>query len=152
MVDILLIEVDSQNKDLHDLIFKLDIELKEKYPVDGIFGLDFSDPKVNEVIFVIAHINNYPVGCGGIRPLDPENVELKRFFIDSGFRNKGIGSKILLYLENKAKSMGFCSIKLETGPLQPESINLYRKFGYTDIEPYGEYVNNKYSLCFEKKL
>lgn len=152
MMNVVLKEVNPKNNDLHELIFKLDSEMLKKYPEEGIFGLDFNDPKVNEVVFVVAYINDYPVGCGGIRPLDSNSVELKRFYVDSEFRKKGIASKILLFLENKAKSIGYNSIKLETGPLQPESIALYRKFGYVDIELYGEYVNSKYSLCFEKIL
>lgn len=152
MEDIVLKEVNSKNNDLHQLIFKLDNELKESYPEEGIFGIDFNDPKVNEVVFVVAYINDYPVGCGGIRPLDSKCVELKRFFVDCNYRKKGIASKILSFLECKAKYKGYSSIKLETGPFQPEAIGLYRKFGYVDIELYGEYVNSKYSLCFEKIL
>lgn len=152
MTDVVLKEVNSKNNDLHELIFKLDNEMKERYPEEGIFGLDFNDPKVNEVVFVVAYINDYPVGCGGIRPLNSKSVELKRFYVDSKYRKKGIASKILSSLECKAKNKGYSSIKLETGPFQPESIELYRKFGYADIELYGEYLNSKYSLCFEKIL
>lgn len=41
---------------------------------------------------------------------------------------------------------------LETGNNQPEAIALYHKNGYTQIEPFGRYVGNSNSVCFEKKL
>lgn len=151
-MEIELKEVRANDVDLHRLISKLDDELKQKYPEEGIFGLDFSEPTVNDVLFVVAYLENIPVGCGSIRPIDSKSVELKRFYVDNNYRKKGIASSILLFLEEKAKSMGKSSIKLETGPKQPESINLYRKFGYVDIELYGEYVKSDYSLCFEKDL
>jgi putative acetyltransferase len=38
--------------------------------------------------------------------------------------------------------------------LRPEdvSIGLYRSAGYVDIPPFGEYVGNAVSVCFEKRL
>lgn len=151
-MSITLKEVDHMNSDLHQLIYKLDCYFKVRYPEDGIFGLDFNDPKVKEVNFAVAYFNDTPAGCGGIRPLDRQSAELKRFFVDSEYRNKGIASHILEHLEFMAKSKGFTSIKLETGPEQPESISFYRKHGYMDIKLFGEYTDSKYSICMEKKL
>lgn len=144
--------VDSNNQDLHELIGRLDEELMERYPKQGIYGIDFNDPKVNEVTFVIAYHDEKPVGCGAIRPLNKESMELKRFYVDKKLRNKGIASIILAFLEDKSRKMGYKKIKLETGPKQPEAINLYKKFGYYEIDLFGEYQssNSEYSLCFEK--
>lgn len=152
MVQVLIKEVAPNDINLQDLITKLDTEMKQRYPEEGIFGLDFDDPKVNEATFIVAYIDNQPVGCGGIRPLDSNSVELKRFFVDSNYRNNGIASKLLLHLEDKARGNGYRTIKLETGPFQPESIGLYKKFGYVEIELYCEYIGSEYSLCFEKKI
>ncbi len=150
--EVKIIEVKPLHADLMALITRLDDEMLEKYPQDGIFGVDFSDPKVSRMLFVVAYLGDAPVGCGGIRPLDDETVELKRFFVDKTFRNKGIASKVLTYLETKAREKGCTVIKLETGPEQPEAIGLYKKFGYIEIPAYGEYVGCEYSVCFEKKL
>ncbi|MFB6366411.1 GNAT family N-acetyltransferase [Paenibacillus elgii] len=58
------------------------------------------------------------------------------------FRNKGIASSILSFLKQEAARAGFRSLLLETGPMQPESIALYKKFGFIDIDPFGEYVEH----------
>ncbi|GIP01520.1 hypothetical protein J14TS5_66050 [Paenibacillus lautus] len=39
-----------------------------------------------------------------------------------------------------------------TGELQKESVHFYKKLGYAQIEPFGEYSRSEYSLCFEKCL
>ena len=67
-------------------------------------------------------------------------------------RRKGIASGILLLLESEAKKQCYSIIKLETGPNQQESLHLYKKFGFYEIEKFGEYINSKYSICLEKKL
>jgi len=140
------------NKDLMTLINELDEELLTRYPKEGIFTLDFNQPKINTATFVVAYSDNIPVGCGAILPMSKECVELKRFFVRKAHRRKGIASKILLFLENEVKKQGYSIIKLETGPNQPESLHLYKKFGFYEIEKFGEYINSKYSICLEKTL
>jgi len=140
------------DKDLKVLINELDEELLTRYPKEGIFTLDFNHPKINTATFVVAYSGNIPVGCGAILPMYKECVELKRFFVRKTHRRKGIASGILLLLESEAKKQGYNIMKLETGPSQPESLHLYKKFGFYEIEKFGEYVNSKYSICLEKKI
>jgi len=140
------------DKDLMALINELDEELLTRYPKEGIFVLDFNHSKINTATFVVAYSGNIPVGCGAILPMCRECVELKRFFVRNAQRGKGIASGILLLLESEARKQGYGIIKLETGPNQPESLSLYKKFGFYEIEKFGEYINSKYSICLEKKL
>jgi putative acetyltransferase len=140
------------DKDLQCLISSLDKELLTLYPAEGIFGVDFLDPKVSEMTFCVAIVNGTPAGCGALKPLDGNVAELKRFFVVKPFRGKGIASAVLDYIEGVAKDRGIVVIRLETGPRQPEAIGLYRKFGYNEIEPYGQYIGCQYSYCMEKDL
>lgn len=144
--------VPPEDRDLHILIEKLDEELLTLYPAEGIYGLDFSDPKVNEMTFCMAYVNGTPSGCGAYRPLTGEVAELKRFFVEKPFRSRGIASLLLNFVEGKAREAGMSVIRLETGPKQPEAIGLYSKFGYKQIALYGEYTDCEYSYCMEKKL
>ena len=144
--------VSPEDHDLHALIECLDAELLQIYPAQGIFSVDFSNPKVKEMTFCVAYLNKTPVGCGGLRSLDDQIAELKRFFVISTCRGRGVASAILDFLERQAGQQGFSVIRLETGPKQPEAIGLYRKFGYKEIEAYGEYTGCVYSYCMEKRL
>lgn len=104
------------------------------------------------VIGNMAYLGGVPVGCGATRPLDRDNTELKRFFVDPVYRNKGVAQLILGELEARAKRAGFIFIKLEAGEKQFEALNFYRKHGYYPIDRFGEYVACESSVCYEKRL
>lgn len=147
--------VDPENADLRTLITVLDQELKSRYPYETIYVVDFGDPKVKEMTFVIAYLDGKPVGCGGLRPLDYLDteipaMELKRFYVDSNYRKMGIATKMLLFLEAKALAAGYREIRLETGIKQPEAIALYVKHGYRPIDLFGPYIGDPDSLCYGK--
>lgn len=154
VTDVNFTVVDPENKDLQALILDLDEDLKRRYPHETIYVVDFSDPKVKEMTFVVAYQEGKPVGCGGLRPLDPQSsvMELKRFYVDPGCRKQGIANKMLKDLEARALAAGCREIKLETGIKQPEAIALYVKHGYQPIDLFGPYIGDPDSLCFGKKL
>ncbi|WP_314002666.1 GNAT family N-acetyltransferase [uncultured Paenibacillus sp.] len=152
MGQIELVQAAADNADLAKLIAKLDAYLLEQYPPDEIFGVDFDDPDVEEITFIVAYLGGVPVGCGATRPLDRDNTELKRFFVDPVYRNKGVAQLILGELEARAKRAGFIFIKLEAGEKQFEALNFYRKHGYYPIDRFGEYVACESSVCYEKRL
>jgi len=144
--------VEPTNKELLALIAKLDDYLYSLYPADEVFVVDLDDSAVEDVVFVIAYADGAAAGCGAYRPLDERAAELKRIFVDTAYRNRGIASRILAFLEREAKRAGFTSLLLETGTMQPESIALYKKFGFRDIAPFGEYVDSPCSVCMAKEL
>lgn len=144
--------VPPDDKDLHTLIEDLDQYMLTLYPAEGIFGVDFTDPKVRDMTFCVAYVNGTAAGCGALKPLGGGVAEIKRFFVDRSFRGRGIASLILDFIEGKAREAGIAVMRLETGPKQPEAIGLYRKYGYREIEPYGEYAGCEHSFCMEKTL
>lgn len=152
MNELKIAQVDARHDDLAFLIGKLDEELLQLYPGDEIFGIDVEDPAIDEAVFVIAYVEGVPAGCGGIRPIDDESMELKRFYVDPSLRSRGIAKRMLDELEMKAKEMNFGVIKLETGPQQVAALQFYRKNGYHEIDRFGEYADCPSSLCFEKRL
>ena len=67
-------------------------------------------------------------------------------------RGRGYAGLILAELERLATGMGYRAARLETGTKQPEAVRLYERAGYRRIEKYGIYVDNPWSVCFEKAL
>ena len=65
---------------------------------------------------------------------------------------QGIGSQILRALEAIVEGAGLPCVRLETGIHQPEAIGLYRRSGYTEIEPFGNYRPDPLSLFMEKRV
>jgi putative acetyltransferase len=142
--------VHQTSTDLKGLIAKLDEDLYQRYPADEVHVVDFTDPRIDEIVFVVAYLNETPVSCGAIRPIDAETTELKRFYVEPAFRKQGIAKRMLDFLEEQAKALRFKVIKLETGAEQPEAIIFYEKYGFRAIDKFGEYVDCISSLCYEK--
>jgi GNAT superfamily N-acetyltransferase len=67
-------------------------------------------------------------------------------------RRNGFGRLIITALERHARAFGYKTILLETGVGQPEAQRLYESCGYTRIPPFGPYVGNESSVCFQKVL
>jgi putative acetyltransferase len=141
------------SSDALNLIGEAQRELKARYPADSIqHPFDPRDVASPPAVFVIARLDGRAVGCGAVRPLDRAVGEVKRVFVQPESRRIGIARVIMATLEDLALRNGFTTLRLETGTLQPESVALYESLGYRRIPPFGEYVSDPQSLCYEKDL
>ncbi|MEH2322710.1 MAG: GNAT family N-acetyltransferase [Nostoc sp.] len=134
------------------LINRMYQELTSLYgdTADGKFPpLDFSQPKS---VFVIVWIQSQPIACGAVVPLAEEIGEIKRMFVESAWRGRGVAKIVLADLERRAQIFGYCSLRVETGIYQQPAIRLYESAGYQSIAAYGRYVRNPVSVCFEKQI
>ena len=55
-------------------------------------------------------------------------------------------------LEDLARDLGYDGLRLATGVRQPEAIALYEASGFTSVPPYGKYVGDPLSRCYQKPL
>ena len=140
-------------EEAQSLIRQLDEDLYQRYPAlqatHGLRPQDVSDPNFT---FLIAWIDGVAIGCGALRVLETGVSEVKRMFVLPQFRGRGIARRILEALESRARELGHTLVRLETGEGQPEAIGLYKSAGYREIAGFGEYVDNPFSVCFEKRL
>jgi putative acetyltransferase len=142
---------DVRSEDAQQLIRELTMELAALYETtDGTAGFRPEDVEVPRAAFIVARVNGYPVGCGALRPLDETTVEVKRMYTRPDFRRKGVAQTILAEMESLALDFGYTSIKLQTGPKQPEAAALYELVGYRRVERYsGE---SDLVLAYQKDL
>jgi len=130
----------------------LDKDLLTRYPALAIHGFHSGELTEWKGLFVVGSFAMNSVACGAMRILNECEGEIKRMYVSPGYRKLGIGRVILDFLEVSAWNKGIRRLRLETGTAQPEAIGLYESAGYNHIEPYGEYVGNVHSVCFEKIL
>ena len=146
-----LFRTNSENKDFRLLVKQLDENLKITDGDEHEFYNQFNSiTSIKHV--VIAYMENQPVGCGAFKEFNVKSVEIKRMFTLPETRGKGIATFILKELENWAKQLGYTYCILETGIRQKEAVALYKKNLYNIIPNYGQYVDVKNSLCFEKQI
>lgn len=144
-----LLRISSDNPDFRQLVALLDQDLAIRDGEEHAFYAQFN--KVDKIKHcVVAFWENQAVGCGAIRALDEEAMEVKRMFVLPEFRGKGIAGAVLQELEGWTRELGFTRCVLETGKKQPEAIGLYQKSGYRIIPNYGQYAGVENSVCMEK--
>ena len=146
-----IIRTDSENPDFVELVRHLDAELAVRDGDDHAFYAQFNKiAKLKHV--VLAYEDERALGCGAIRELDSGDIEIKRMYVPTESRSRGIATKVLLELEDWAREMSFTRCVLETGLKQPEAIRLYEKNGYERIPNYGQYIDVGNSVCFGKEI
>ncbi|MFE9452485.1 GNAT family N-acetyltransferase [Streptomyces sp. NPDC006739] len=149
----------------HPDAVKLNDEVQAEYHLrygDGgdATALDAADFDPPRGVYLIAYDERErPVATGGWRGQDRNgdgnedgDAEIKRMFVVTGMRGRGLARRILAALEEDARTAGRVRMVLETGTKQPEAIALYTSCGYEPCEKFGYYRFHEESRCFAKRL
>jgi len=100
---------------------------------------------------ILVKENGSFIACAGIRKIDAATAELKRMYIKSSHRGRGIGKQLLAEAIDLAKQCGYKKIKLDTLSSMQPAMQLYRSAGFKEIPAY--YHNpNATAVFFEKEL
>ena len=117
---------------------------------------DFAPPNGG---FLVGYLDGRPVAMGGWRfgpyasPAGADRAaEIKRMFVATEARGRGLGRAVLSALEDDARAAGADWMVLETGEPQVAAVALYRRSGYVDIAPYGFYADNPGVVSLGKRL
>ena len=90
-------------------------------------------------------------GCVAVRLLDTRTAEMKRLYVRSAHRGKGLGRALAQAAIDLAREAGCERIVLDTLPKMREAQALYDLMGFTRIEPYLSEPTPG-ALCYELKL
>ena len=145
------IRTNSENQDFRELVKHLDADLAIRDGSEHEFYAQFNKIDLIKHV-VIAYDGKTPVGCGAIKKLTSDSMEVKRMYTVPESRGKGIAGKVLSELEKWSAELSYKKCVLETGNKQPEAIALYHKCGFNIVQNYGQYIGVKNSICFEKSL
>jgi len=138
--------------DVRTLIAELDEYQSALYPAESNHLLDIRSLCQASVLFAVARdTDGVAQGCGAV-VLHPEYGEVKRMFVRPALRGRGIAGRMMAFLEKLARTHGCRLLRLETGIKQPEAIALYRRLGYLEGVPFGEYREDPLSLFMLKEL
>lgn len=154
---VIIKEVDPQGEDALALLREAAIEAREFYPALHRPGAPWPTNSATPasgtyLVYLVAYLDGEPLGCGALRPLEEAVVEVRRMFVAKHARRRGLGRAILRALEVAAGRFGYTYMRLETGNRQLPARALYASYGFARIEPFGEYVDDLTSICYEKAV
>jgi GNAT superfamily N-acetyltransferase len=135
-----------------------DLRAAQRSELDSRYGSDDHEPGAApsaadiDVFLVAVTPSGDAIGCGALRRLDAHSAEVKRMYVEPASRGSGVATAQLRSLEQQARARGWTTLRLETGPAQPDAIRFYEREGYRPIPLYGVYVGSELSLCYERTL
>jgi putative acetyltransferase len=98
---------------------------------------------------VILSVEEVPVACRALRPLNEQTVEVRRLHVHRDHRRRGLAGAVLKHLIGEARRLDFATSVLETGNQQTRAMGLYEAFGLIQIPPFGEHAGDPTSVCYE---
>lgn len=132
--------VDPRDPIAAPLLHDLEREYDTRY---GTVGGDSASAEMNRYpaelflapvgAFVVLIDDDQVVAGGAFMRYDDRTAEFKRIWTRTDHRGRGLGKRVLVELEARARALGYSDVFLTTGPRQPEAVALYRSAGYTHL-------------------
>jgi putative acetyltransferase len=70
------------------------------------------------------------IGSVGVYPLAPDTCELRKMYLDSRHRGRGLGRLLLDHALRRAAELGFTRVELETSTKLETARKLYERYGF----------------------
>jgi ribosomal protein S18 acetylase RimI-like enzyme len=133
--------VDPDHADAQHCLRAYAAELDERFDagfaVDRALPLPADDLRPPSGHFLVAYRDGVAVGCGGVKLHGAEPAEIKRVWVDPTARGVGLARRLVTSLEARAQEAGARAIQLDTNRTLVEAIEMYRKLGYVEVEPFN---------------
>ena len=85
--------------------------------------------------YVLEEEDGSIIGAYGLYPVDERTCELRKMYLRSSHRGRGLGRLLLDDALANAARMGFERVTLETASVLKEAIALYKSYGFVEYSP-----------------
>ncbi|SET79566.1 GNAT family N-acetyltransferase [Paracoccus homiensis] len=110
-------------------------------PPESIHMMPRTDLVSDRIAFFVLRVDGQPAGMAALKLLDAGHAELKSMHVLASYRGQGLSGALLRHLLDHAAAHHIGRLSLETG-IQPTFIaarGLYRKAGFVECPPFGDY-------------
>lgn len=117
-------------------------------PADSVYALDLDALRVPDITFWSAYVDAELVGCIALKDLGNGHGEIKSAHTVAERRGAGIGRALVAHLVGEARNRGLTRLSLETGKTEHfrPAQALYRRFGFEETGPFGDYGPDPHSF------
>jgi len=123
-------------------------------PADSVYALDLDALRVPEITFWSAFAGEELVGCIALKDLGDGHGEIKSAHTMVERRGAGIGRTLVAHLVDEVRKRGMTRLSLETGKTEHfrPAQELYRRFGFEETGPFGDYGPDPHSFFMTRSL
>ena len=86
----------------------------------------------------LARCGKEAAGCIGLKKIDDQNCEMKRFYVRPQFRGRKLGVQLMQKIIMDAREIGYSHMLLDTLPFLEDAILMYKKSGFYTIDRYND--------------
>jgi len=117
-------------------------------------ALDLGGLKSPDIQFWAAWEDESVVGIGALKRLSPSHGEVKSMHTAASRRRQGVASAMLRHIIHAARELGLSRVSLETGswPYFDPARELYRRHGFVECPPFGDYAPDPNSVFMTLEL
>jgi putative acetyltransferase len=140
-----------------EVVALLEEHLADMYavsPPESVHALDLGALRGPGIAFWSAWDGASLAGCGALKDHGDGSLELKSMRTATGGRGRGVGSAILRFLLDQARSQGADRVLLETGAEDyfAPARRLYERHGFGVRGPFADYGEDPLSVYMELAL
>lgn len=131
------------------------LQLAAKHSPPGtVHALDLDGLRQPDVTFWTLWQHHDLMGCGALRELDSTHAEIKSMRTAAAHLRKGVAARLLQHMIDTANERGYQRLSLETGNTDDFAAAraLYARFGFAQCPPFGNYVDDGFSICMTREL
>lgn len=145
---------DLRGPEIRELLEEHLRDMRRHSPPGSIHALDLARLRAPEITFWTAWDHGELAGCGALKALAPGHAEIKSMRTASAHLRRGVARRMLAHIVDEARRRGCARLSLETGSataFEPARA-LYRSFSFATCGPFGDYVEDPYSVFMTKVL
>ncbi len=106
--------------------------------VAAALPLGHDDPTPPRGLVLVAQHGGAPAGCGAVKLAHPQVAEIKRLWVTSAARGRGLGGHPLAELEMRAIRAGKAAVRLDSNGSLTVAMGFYHNRGYREVEPFND--------------
>lgn len=128
--------------------------MAENTPPEHVFALDLSGLQTPDITVWTVRDDGVLAGIGALKALGDGTGELKSMRTHPDHLRKGVAAALLDQILDEAATRGYHRVSLETGvgeSFEP-ALALYRKRGFENGEPFGDYEASAFNQFLHLSL